>query len=83
MLRTGYTPFTLTFPVFSHSLSSNKKRSDAREPEVSLPLFYQICVAKCPYSDRDDPLENLFKTTAQDGKKSTSGWRSSLKNVVT
>ena len=72
MLRTAYTPFTLTFPVYSHSLSSNKKRSDAREPEVSLfPFWYAFM------------LENLFKTTAQDGKKSTSGWRSSLKNVVT
>ena len=49
---------------------------------VNMPLCYQICVAKCPYSDRDDPLENLFKTTAQDGKKSTSGWRSSLKNSL-
>ena len=28
---------------------------------VNMPLCYQICVAKCPYSDRDDPLENLFK----------------------
>ena len=34
------------------------------------------------YSERNDLLENLFKIMAQDCKKSTSGWRVSLKNVA-
>ena len=28
---------------------------------VNMPLCYQICVAKCPYSDRDDPLETMAR----------------------
>ena len=41
---------------------------------------YQICMTKSPYSYRDDLLKNLFKFTAEECKRSTSGWRSSLKN---
>ena len=44
---------------------------------------YHICVAECFYSYRDDLPKNLFKVTAQECKKSTSCWRSSLKNSLT
>ena len=43
---------------------------------------YQICIAKCLYSYRDDLPKNLFKITAEECKKSTSGLRLSLKKVV-
>ena len=46
------------------------------------PWRYQICIAKYLYTYRDDLLKNLFKITAEEFKKSTSGWRASLKNVV-
>ena len=39
---------------------------------------YQICIARCLYSYRDDFPETLGKTTAPECKKST--WSSSLKN---
>ena len=42
----------------------------------------QICMAKCLYSYRDDLPKNFFKIAAQECKKSTSGWRASLKNVA-
>ena len=34
------------------------------------------------YSYRDDLSKNVFKITAQEFKKSTFGWRASLKNVA-
>ena len=43
---------------------------------------YQICMAMCLYSYRDDLTKRLFKITAQVRKKSTSGWSASLKNVA-
>ena len=36
---------------------------------------YQICIVKCLYSYTDDLPEIVFKTTAQECKMSTSGWR--------
>ena len=51
------------------------------QPEVNLfscnmPWHYQICcIAKCLFS-------YVFKITAQECKKHTSGWRASLKNVA-
>ena len=47
-----------------------------------VPWRRQICIAKFLCSYRDDLLKNLFKITAQVCKKSTSGWRASLKNVA-
>ena len=47
-----------------------------------MPWRRQICVAKFLCSYRDDLLKNLFKIAAQVCKKSTSGWRASLKNVA-
>ena len=44
-----------------------------------MPWCYQICIAKCFYSWRDDLPKNLFKITAEEWKKSTSGWHASLK----
>ena len=37
----------------------------------NIPWRYQICIAKCIYSYRDDLPQNLFKITAQEYKKST------------
>ena len=48
----------------------------------NIPWGYHICIAKCLYSYRDDLPKNLFKITAEEFKKSTSGWRAWLKNVV-
>ena len=60
--------------------------SDARQPEVNLfsfnmPCRFQICIPKSLFSYRDDLPKNLFKIIAQECKKSTSGWRASLKMV--
>ena len=66
--------------------------SDARQPEVipyrkwCLFLYnttwrYQICIAKCLYSYRDDLAQTSGWTTANEWKRSTSGGRASLKNV--
>ena len=40
---------------------------------------YQIWIVECLYSFGDDLPESLGKTTAQECKKSTYGWRASLK----
>ena len=48
----------------------------------TMPRGYHICIAKCFYSYTDELPENLIKTTAEEFKKSTSGLRASLKNVV-
>ena len=48
----------------------------------NMPWRYQICIAKCFYFHRDDLTKHLFKITAQECKKSSSGWRASLKNVA-
>ena len=48
----------------------------------NMPWRYQICIAKCFYFHRDDLTKHLFKITAQECKKSTSGWPASLKNVA-
>ena len=40
-----------------------------------------MCIAKFLYCYKDDSPENLGITAVQEGKKSTSGWRASLKNV--
>ena len=48
----------------------------------NVPWCYHNWIAKSFYSDRDDLLENLFKIMAQSCNKSTSGWRASLKHVV-
>ena len=42
------------------------------------PWRYHICIATCLNSYRDDLRKNLLKITAQECKKSTSGWRASL-----
>ena len=43
----------------------------------------KICIAKSLFYYRDDLPKNLFKIIAQECKKSTSGWRASLKMVAT
>ena len=43
---------------------------------------HQICIAKSLYYYRDGLPKSLFKITAQECKKSTSGWHASLKNVA-
>ena len=45
------------------------------------PWRYQICISKCLNYYRDDLSEKIGKTIVQKWKKSTSGWRASLKNV--
>ena len=40
-----------------------------------------MCIAKGLHSYKDNSPENLGVTTVQECKMSTSGWRSSLKNV--
>ena len=40
-----------------------------------IPWRYQICIVKFLCSCRDGLLKNLFQITAQEGNKSTSGWR--------
>ena len=47
-----------------------------------MPCRFQICIAKSLFSYRDDLPKNLFKIIAQECKKSTSGWRASLKMVA-
>ena len=42
------------------------------------PWRHHICIAKCLNSYRDNFPKKLFKITAQECKKSTSGWRASL-----
>ena len=49
---------------------------------LNMPWRHQICIAKCLLSYRDDLRKNLFKITAEECKKSTSGWRSSLKTSL-
>ena len=46
------------------------------------PGHYQICIAEFLFSHKDDLPEGFNQTTAQRCKKSTSGWRPSLKNAV-
>ena len=48
----------------------------------NIPWRYQISVAKCLYSSRDDLSKHLFKITAEECKKSTSGRRTSLENAA-
>ena len=48
----------------------------------NMPWRYQICIARCLDSYRDDLHKNLFKITAREFKRSTSGSRASLKNVA-
>ena len=48
----------------------------------NMPWRHQICMAKRPYSYRDDLSKGLFKITAQECKKFTSDWRGSLKKVA-
>ena len=55
-------------------------RSDAFFP-FNMPWLYQIFIVKCLRSYRHDLPENFGKTTAQECKKSTSGWCASLENV--
>ena len=43
----------------------------------------KICIAKSLFYYRDDLPKTLFKIIAQECKKSTSGWRASLKMVAT
>ena len=45
----------------------------------NFPRHDRICIATCLYTHRDDLPENLGKTTAQEWKKSTSGWRARSK----
>ena len=49
---------------------------------IYMPWSYQICITKFLFSYNDDLLESLNQTTPQWCKKSTSGWRPSLKNAV-
>ena len=46
----------------------------------NIPCRFQISIAKSLFSYRDNLPKNLFKIIAQECKKSTSGWRASLKN---
>ena len=46
------------------------------------PGHYQICIGEFLFSYKDDVPEGFNQTTAQCCKKSTSGWRPSLKNAV-
>ena len=48
----------------------------------NIPWRYQITIAKCLYSYREDLPKILFKITAQEYKKSTFDWPASLKNVA-
>ena len=49
---------------------------------INMPKCYKIFIAKkCLYSQREDLPENLDINIAQECKRSTSGWRVSLKNV--
>ena len=43
------------------------------------PWRYQICISKCLYYYRDDLFKHLGKNTLKNEKKTTSGWRASLK----
>ena len=47
-----------------------------------MPWRFQICIAKSLFCYRDDLAKNLFKIIARECKKSTSGWRESLKMVA-
>ena len=47
-----------------------------------VPGFYQICISEFLFSYKDDLPKGFNQTTAQCCKKSTSGWRPSLKNAV-
>ena len=47
-----------------------------------MPGHYQICIAEFLFSYKDDLPKGFNQTTAQCCKKSTSGWRPSLKNAV-
>ena len=47
-----------------------------------MPWRYQIFIANFLFSFKDDLPESFNQTTAQRCKKSTSGWRLSLKNAV-
>ena len=47
-----------------------------------MPWRHQICIASCLYSYRDNLPKHLFKITAQDRKKSTSGLRASHKTLL-
>ena len=44
--------------------------------------FYQICISEFLFSYKDDLPKGFNQTTAQCCKKSTSGWRPSLKTAV-
>ena len=46
-----------------------------------MPGHYQICIAKFLFSYKDDLPESFNQTTTQCCKKSTSGWRPSLKTL--
>ena len=48
---------------------------------LNMPWHYQIYIAKCLHSYRDDLVENLGKISSEEFKKSTFGWRVLLKNV--
>lgn len=73
--------------VCTGAATKGRVLSDAGQPRSQavflwkMPWRYKICIAKCLYSFRDDFPENLGKTTTQDCKKSTSGWRGSLQNA--
>ena len=47
-----------------------------------MPSRFQISIAKSFFCYRDDLHKNLVKIIAQECKKSTSGWRASLKMVA-
>ena len=47
-----------------------------------MPGHYQICIAEFLFSYKDDLPKGFNQTTAQCCKKSTSGWRPSLRNAV-
>ena len=82
--KTSWLPVSSPSPTLG-SLSSDifEWRASTGTVPFSLLLWdYHICIAKCLYSYTDDLPENLTKTTAKEFKKSTSGLRASLKNVV-
>ena len=50
--------------------------------DLKAPWRYQICISKCLYYYRDELSKNWAKKPSKnENKKTTSGWRASIKNV--
>ena len=80
---------TITYHPWACLLSSAKKkwRTSTGTEAFSLLVcldaskFVLLCIYTYAFRDDSPPPQNLCKTTAQEYKKSTSGWLASLKNV--